>query len=52
MELRDEFANTVLEAAMRGASGFGTLEPQERAALLKEICDLCYEVADAMMKAR
>lgn len=52
MTLRDYFAAKVIGAVMAGAYGLGTLNDEQRAATLLAAAEICYETADAMLKAR
>lgn len=51
-ELRDVFAAAALAGAMSGAHGLGDMDPAERSKLLKDVAEIVFEVADAMIAAR
>ena len=49
---RDWFAGHALSGVMSGAQGIGQLPKNARAAMLSQVADLIYEMADAMLAAR
>ena len=52
MTLRDWFAGQTFASIMTTAHGMGAASKEERAAILKQAAELCYEGADAMLEAR
>jgi hypothetical protein len=52
LSARDEFAKAAMNAAMTGATGLGTATKSERTVWLDCMAQICYEVADAMLRER
>jgi acyl-CoA reductase-like NAD-dependent aldehyde dehydrogenase len=52
MTLRDWIAGQAFAAAFGRAESLGTLDAEVRAAVIKQVAELIYEAADAMLAAR
>ena len=51
-QARDMFAAAALQGAMTGARGLGELSPEDLRETLDMVAELCWKVADAMMRNR
>lgn len=52
MTLRDWFAGQALASVMGTAENMGSVPEERRRAILKQVADMIYEMADAMLEAR